>query len=460
MTVTENPSRTFGTSAKSARAIRIGCGAGFSGDRIDPAVALAERGALDYLVFECLAERTIALAIRERLRNPNAGYDPLLEERMHAVLPAAARNRVRIISNMGAANPAAAARRTAEIVRQLGLGPLKIAAVLGDDVLPLVFGQDDRQIRMPETLHGTEGGLISANAYLGCEPIVEALREGADIVLTGRVADPSLFLAPLVHEFAWAMDDWDRLGRGTVAGHLLECAGQITGGYFADPGFKDVPGMADLGFPIAEVDSDAGCVITKLEDCGGQVTIATCKEQLLYELHDPARYITPDVVADFSTVSFEQLAPHRVAVRGGGGARRPAYLKVCVGYQEGYAGEGQISYAGPGAAERGRLALAIVKERLQRWSDDILELRLDLIGVDSVFGGAAAVAPEVRVRVAARTRTLAAATAIGREVEALYTNGPAGGGGAAQGVKPVIAIESAFVRREAVVPRIQWESLQ
>jgi hypothetical protein len=450
-------------SGATPRILRIGSGAGFSGDRIEPAVALAEQGRLDYLAFECLAERTIALAIRERLTNPAAGYDPLLDERMRAVLPAALRNGVRIISNMGAANPIAAARRTASIVRELGLGPLRIAAVIGDDVLTAVTYGEGSVTGMSAPARREFGNLISANAYLGCESIVRALGEGAQVVLTGRVADPSLFLAPLVHEFGWALDDWSRLGRGTLIGHLLECAGQVTGGYFADPGFKDVEGLANLGFPIAEVREDGSAVITKLAGSGGQVTQATCTEQLLYELHDPRRYITPDVIADFSTVGFTQEAPDRVAVQGGGGLQRPGTLKVSVGYEEGFAGEGQISYAGPGAVERGRLALAVVRERLRKFADDIVDLRLDLIGVDSIGvggGGSSAAAPaEVRARVAARTRTFAAADRIGREVEALYTNGPAGGGGASRSVKPIVAIESALIDRNAVVPALHWEAV-
>jgi hypothetical protein len=445
-------------SLAAARTVRIGSGAGFSGDRIEPAVALAEQGGLHYLVFECLAERTIAIAVGDRLKNPEAGFDPLLEERMRAVLPAAARNKVRIISNMGAANPVGAARITARIVRELGLGPLSIAAVVGDDVLALVRTADESVIEMaqpPEIQVNRQ--LISANAYLGCEPIVQALREGADIVVTGRVADPSLFLAPLLHEFGWAPDDWDRLGRGTVVGHLLECAGQVTGGYFADPGVKDVAGLADLGFPIAEVASDGTAVITKIESSGGQVTVATCTEQLLNELHDPSRYITPDVIADFSSVSFEQAGHHRIAVRGGGGAPRPEKLKVSVGYHEGYIGEGQMSYVGPGAVQRGRLALAIVGERLHRLGADIVDLRLEMIGVDAVSRLRVEQAPELRVRVAARTRTLSAAVRVGREVEALYTNGPAGGGGSTHSVRPVIAIEAAFVNRKAVTTSLHWE---
>lgn len=443
------------------RTIRIGSGAGFSGDRIEPAVALAESGQLDYLGFECLAERTIALAVRARLNDADAGYDPHLEERLTAVLPAAIRSGVRIISNMGAANPLAAARATARIVRQLGLGPLRIAAVVGDDVLAAFRAGGGPLAEAAGAGPLDPGALISANAYLGCEPIVDALREGAHIVLTGRVADPSLFLAPLVHELGWALDDWVRLGRGTVIGHLLECAGQVTGGYFADPGAKDIPGLADLGFPIAEVSEDGSAILGKLPGSGGLVTVATCTEQLLYELHDPRRYLTPDVTADFSTVQFEQLGPDRVRITGGGGGPRPERLKVSLGREEGYAGEGQISYAGPGAAERGRLALSIVGERLRRLGDDLIELRTELIGVDSVCGGETppgAPLREVRARVAARTRTRAAAERVGREVEALYTNGPAGGGGATRSAKPVIAIASTFVARTSVMPRIHWET--
>jgi hypothetical protein len=445
--------------ALSGGRLRIGCGAGFSGDRIEPAVILAEQGDLDYLVFECLAERTIAMAVRTRLKQEDGGYDPLLVERLGAVLPAAVRNRVRIISNMGAANPIAAARRAAELARKLGLGPLKIAAVTGDDVLAQLREKDRPLMDAQGTVWQWSGDLISANAYLGAEPMVEALQQGADIILTGRAADPSLFLAPLVHEFGWAWNDWDRLGRGTVIGHLLECAGQVTGGYFADPGVKDIEGLANLGFPLAEVDADGRAILTKVRGTGGEITLATCKEQLLYELHDPMRYLTPDVVADFSTVQFDQVERDRVAVSGGGGTARPEKLKVTVGYREGFVGEGQISYAGPGAVERGRLALAIVKERLSRLGKEILDLRLELIGMDSIDGNAKGGPPprEVRVRVAARMRSHEGAVLVGREVEALYTNGPAGGGGASQCTKPVIAVLSTLIERSDVKADLHWE---
>jgi hypothetical protein len=446
------------------RTIRIGSGAGYSGDRIEPAVELAEHGGLDYLGFECLAERTIALAQGERLRDPAAGYDPLLAARMEAVLRPCAERRVRVITNMGAANPPAAARATAEIARRLGLSGLRIAAVTGDDVLDLVRGEPERYplLERPGTVADLGDSLRSANAYMGVAGIVDALRGGADVVITGRVGDPALFVAPLVHEFGWAMDDWDRLGKGTTVGHLLECAGQITGGYFADPGYKDVPGLARLGFPIAEVDEDGAATITKVAGSGGRVSLASCKEQLLYELLDPTRYLQPDVTADFSGVRFTELAPDRVAVAGGTGQARPATLKVSLGHLDGCIGEGQISYAGPGAVARGRLALEIVRERLALTGVRVTEARFELIGVDAVRLGAGsqtgyAEPGEVRVRVAGRTDSLAEAVRIGNEVETLYTNGPAGGGGSAKSARQVVAVVSTLVPQDAVRPAVHYE---
>ena len=436
------------------KTLRIGTGAGYSGDRIEPAVELARDGQLDYLVFECLAERTIALAQQARRQDPAAGYDPMLEARMRAVLALAVRNQVRIVSNMGAANPVAAAQKTAEIARALGLHGLKIAAVVGDDVLEVVRRGDYRLEESGATVASLGDRIVSANAYLGVEPIVEALRTGAQVVITGRAADPALFMAPLVHEFGWALDDWHRLGQATVAGHLLECAGQITGGYFADPGFKDVPGLARLGFPIGEVSDNGDVVIGKVPGSGGQVTAATCKEQLVYEIHDPRRYLQPDVVADFSQVTVEEIAPDRVRVSGGRGTPRTPTLKVSVAYTDGFIGDGQISYAGPGALERARLALEIVRERLVIIGLQSDELRFDLIGVDSLHGTAlsrGAGAPyEVRARVAGRCASLAEARRIGNEVETLYTNGPAGGGGATHSVREVLAVQSVLLPREWV----------
>ena len=435
------------------RKIRIGSGAGFADDRLEPAVELAERGDLDYLVFECLAERTIALAQRDRLRDPDAGYNEWLTERMAGVLPACVARGTRIITNMGAANPPAAAHAVAQLAKQLGLEGLSIAAVTGDDVLDLVGDSDlaftDRE-GTPASLGDT---VLSANAYLGCEPVVRALALGAQVVITGRIADPSLYLAPLVHEFGWATDDWDLIGKGICVGHLLECAGQVTGGYFADPGHKDVPGLSRLGFPIAEVAPDGTFEVTKVAGSGGRIDVRTCTEQLLYEVHDPAAYVSADAVADFSRVQLEQVGPDRVRVTSATGRERPVQLKVSVGYLDGFLGEGQISYAGPNAQARGRLALEVVRDRLDQARIPLADTRFELIGVNAVHRGPGGDHPEpreVRIRVAGRTPSLEAATRIGREVCSLWLNGPAGGAGAVRHTGQVVAIASVLLPRELV----------
>lgn len=426
------------------KVIRIGTGAGFSGDRIGPAIDLARSGNLDYLVFECLAERTIALAQLDRLNDPATGYDRRLEQRLRAVLPDCHRNGTRIITNMGAANPLAAARRAAEIVSELGLN-LRVAAVLGDDVLDRIGACILEETGRPANDLGDR--LVSANAYLGAEGIAEALAREADIVICGRVADPSLFVAPMIHAFGWSMEDHRLIGQATVVGHLMECGAQVTGGYFADPGVKDVPDLANAGFPIAEVSREGTTVITKLPETGGLVSRETCIEQLLYELHDPAQYLQPDVLADFSGVDFSEIGPNRVAVNGGTGAPATGLLKVSVGARDGWIGQGEISYAGPGAVARARLAGKITTERLGHFANDIEDMRVDIIGLKAVLPAdpSAPEPREVRLRVAARCTEIEAARAVADEVEGLYLNGPAGGGGVATMVREVIGIRSTYL---------------
>jgi hypothetical protein len=448
------------------KTLRIGSGAGYSGDRMEPAVELADKGELDFLVFECLAERTIALAQQARLADPEAGFDPLLGERMRRVLPFVARGReagqrrLRIISNMGAANPLSAAREVRRIAAELGVHGLKIAALTGDDVLAQLNAE--HLLDNGLTVAALGNRLISANAYLGAEGIVEALKADADVVITGRVADPSLFLAPQLFTFGWAQDDWMRLGRGTLIGHLLECAGQITGGYFADPGVKDVADLARLGFPLAEVDSEGKAVISKVAGSGGRIDTATCTEQMIYEVHDPNAYLTPDVTADFSGVSFSVVAPDEVRAQGADGRARPETLKVSVGYLDGWIGEGQISYGGPGALARAQLARDVVLERLKLTGVTCDEVRAELIGVDSLHGSTLGARSggepwEVRLRVAARCADKAEAVRVGNEVETLYTNGPYGGGGATKAVRQVVAVASLLLPRDAVNAQVHLE---
>jgi hypothetical protein len=431
--------------------IRIGCGAGFSGDRLEPAVILAQQGNLDYLVLECLAERTIALAQKRRRQDSALGYDPLLERRIESLLPHLLANKVRLITNMGAANPLAAAQKTVEIARRLNL-QVTVAVVTGDDVFSQLL-TDELALETGKPLTDS-GPLISANAYLGTDAILPALATGADIIITGRVADPSLFVAPLVHEFGWSIDDADRIGQGTVVGHLLECAGQLTGGYFADPGLKNIPNMAHLGHPFADILPDGTAVFGKVEGTGGLLSVATTKEQLLYEVMDPSQYITPDVIADFTQVHLEEIGLNRVKATGGRGQHRPDTLKVSVGYDAGYIGEGEISYAGSNALGRAKLAGAIIQERLQ---DRFVDLRIDYIGSTSVHRTSFGHYPEpyeIRLRVAGRATTARQAALVGGEVEALYTNGPAGGGGARKYVHEVVGIVSTLMARTKITPSV------
>ena len=431
--------------------LRLGGGAGVAGDRLDAPVDLAERGELDYLVLECLAERTIALAQLRRRRDPAMGYDGRLAERIESLLPVLARRRVRLVGNFGAANPLAAADAIVAIAKRLEL-PVKVAAVTGDDVLDLLdLDTPAMESGVPLSHYAP---IVSANAYLGAEAMLPALASGADIVVTGRVADPSLFVAPLMHEYGWAPDDVDRLARGTAVGHLLECAGQVCGGYFADPGRKDIPGMANLGFPYADVTPDGDATLSKVPGTGGRITLATATEQLLYEVTDPHGYLTPDVTADFSGVMLTEVGPDRIAVRGARGRSRPDQLKVSVGYLAGYVGEGEIGYAGTGALARSRFAGEIVRERL---ASRFPELRIDLIGSTSLHGRTLDTDSrpyEVRLRVAGRARSRGEAALIGDEVEALYTNGPAGGGGARKYVTEQIGIVSTLLDRARVASAV------
>jgi len=436
-------------------AFRIGTGAGFSADRLEPAVDLVEQGRLDAIVLECLGERTVAFAHRDRMSDPKRGYNALLDRRMRALLPACRKAGTVMITNMGAANPSAAAERTLAIARDLGLKGLKVACIEGDDVSALV-PKDEPFMDEPGTLADVRMPVVGMNAYLGIDAIVPALQAEADIVIGGRLADPSMFLAPLAHRFGWDAMDAARIGAGTLVGHLMECGMQVTGGYFADPGVKDVPNLAQCGYPIAEVQADGSAVITKLDNTGGCVTTATVKEQLLYEVHDPTRYLTPDVTADFSRVEVVAAGPDRVRVSNASGTTRPASLKVTVGFDGGFQGEAGVSYAGPAAQERGQMAAEIVRQRMARL-DGKVDLRVDLIGASSLFATAglrATDAQDVRLHVALRSPNREDAELLLWEVESLLCCGPAGGGGFRGAIVPCVITKSVLIPRERVKPTL------
>jgi hypothetical protein len=436
---------------------RIGTGAGFAADRLDPAVDLARRGALDVMVLECLGERTVAFAHRDRMADPRRGYNAHLERRMRALLPPCRDARTVIITNMGAANPRAAAERTLEIARALGLAGLKIACIEGDDVsgrMPATQPFMDE----PGTLADLGQSIVGMNAYLGADAILPALRAGADVIIGGRLADPSMYLASLIHRFGWDADDMTRAGAGSLVGHLMECGMQITGGYFADPGVKDVPDLANCGYPIAEVAADGNAVIGKLPNTGGCVTEATVKEQLLYEVHDPTAYLTPDVTADFSRVSVKADGKDRVRVGGASGRARPEKLKVTVGFDAGYMAEAGVSYAGPAASARGRLAGDITAARLKQAHGITDNLRIDLIGANSLFATAdlpQAENEDVRLHVALRTARREDAELMLWEVEALLCCGPAGGGGFRGIITPAVMTKSMLIDRALVTPTFE-----
>lgn len=428
---------------------RIGNCSGFSGDRVDAASPVVDTlialGGPSAIFFETLGERTVALAQLEKRRDPSRGYEPMLERLLEPILLRCAQHGIPIIGNFGAANPAGAARLIAKLALRLGLPDLKIGVVFGDDVRERLDPSTHAVYEADTGLNMGGGDIVSANAYLSAKPMVDALKAGAQVVVTGRTGDPSLALAPLIHHFGWGYEDWAKLAIGATAGHLLECGAQITGGYYFDPGFKDIPDPANIGFPIAEVYADGRLIITKAAHTGGLVNEQVVKEQLLYEIHDPAHYITPDVVLDFSQVWVQEIGANRVQVSGMIGKPAPATIKATVCFDGGWLGEGEISYAGPNCVARARAAAEVLLQRLKIRKLDV-QARMDLIGIASVHDGdggllwhnaehskthnAAYSEPQdIRVRLAVSARTQDDADQAAREALALYCCGPAGGGG-------------------------------
>lgn len=434
--------------------LAVGCGAGFSGDRLDgapPVVrTLVERGGPAALIFENLAERTLALQQLARRQDPALGYEPALVPQLRPILADCLRHGITIVGNFGAANPDGAADAIRGLARELGLPTPRVAVVQGDDL------SDARGRAIVRERLGAgfdEQRFVCANAYQGAHEIAAAIRAGAQVVVTGRVADPSLVLGPAIAHFGWGAAAWDQLAGGTMAGHLLECGAQVTGGYFADPGRKDVPGVENIGFPIAEIAADGSCIVTKANGTGGLVDCRTVKEQLLYEVHDPAAYITPDVVADITQARVEQVGADRVRLAGVKGHPRTPTLKVLAFFDGGWLGEAEISYAGPNAEARARLAMEMMRKRL----GGTLPLRCDLIGVTSIFGDDAGEllqqvprgqATDVRLRVAGRHEQAEPVDRLLREMTALWTGGPAGGGGARTAKRQRLSSRACLVPRE------------
>lgn len=432
---------------------RVGAGAGFAGDRIDPAVKLAASGEVDSIGLECLAERTLLPAIKARALDAQAGFDPRLRRRLKPLLPVARERGVRVISNLGQANPEAAAQAIVSLARELGLTGLRVAALVGDDVMGSVDA-----VAWARSVPG--GRLIGAHAYLGSAAIAQALEQGADVVVTGRVADSAIFAAPA----RLGLEPSEQALAGALtAGHLLECSGQLTGGNYEPVGgaLLAAQDYAGLGFPLAQIFSDGSAELKLACGAPGVLTPQTCTLQLLYEVHDPSHYATPDLILDFSGIEFEQRAVGCVRVHGARSRGRPAQLKVA-GFIElpGWIADCEIGFAGTGALARARRAADTLRLRLGDWRED--DLAIDIVGHDSILRVASARAQpelaEARVHVSARCADLDAAQIVEDEIYALTLSGPAGGCSVRSERRNRIEVLDGFIAHEKVAPELIWST--
>ena len=429
--------------------ISIGCGSAWSDDRLDWAQELADSGLVSYMGFDCLAERTMALAQIRRRDDESCGQDqriPELMERFASYLSSGGN----IVGNFGAANPSAALDDVLRGLRTTGVSGVRIGAIYGDDVLDHVRNQNLELPEMGVSVLDLGEKLVSANAYIGAEPIVELLEQGTQFILGGRIADPSLFVGPIAYELGWAVDDWEKMAAATLVAHLLECGTHGTGGNYVDPPYRVLDDIAHLGFPIAHV-SDDESLITKLPGTGGAIDTGVVKTQLAYEIHDPCAYLTPDSTSNFSNVWVEEVGPNQVRIGGATGQPRPDDLKVLVGVDEGWKVVTEISYGGSGCVSRAQLAAEVVAKRLEPYNSGISEIRYDLHGVSALFNHQLSrdEPAEVRLRIAALCQDREVANAVSFESQYLWM-GPAGGGGVVTQIVPAVGVTPAFLPRDDV----------
>ncbi len=414
------------------KTVRIGAAQGFYGDSILPAIQTARSGNVQYLCFDCLAELTMAILQKERQKDPTKGYTRDITVSMQALLPFVREKGIKILTNAGGINPVGAQQEVMRIARELGLKGLKVAVVTGDDILDRLTELRKKGFSLQHMEDGKDiesvlDKILFANAYLGVGPIVDALQQGADIVITGRTTDSAQFLAPLVYEFGWSADDWDHLAQGILMGHLLECSGQVTGGNFSG-NWQEVKDLERIGFPVAEVREDGEVVITKPEGTGGLVSVDTVKEQLLYEIHDPAAYVTPDVILDLSGVRLENIDPNRVLVVGARGAQPPDTLKVVMGYPDGWLGQAMAGFSWPDALAKAQAADRIIRKQMELMGLRYEEVQTDYLGYNSLHGPLSKPPVEelneVYLRVAVRTSKKEDAAKLGRLFPPLALSGP------------------------------------
>ncbi|HEY3579606.1 MAG TPA: acyclic terpene utilization AtuA family protein [Pyrinomonadaceae bacterium] len=447
--------------------IRIAAGQGFWGDLPDAPVRQVEGGPIDYLMLDYLAEVTMSIMQKQKARDPNAGYARDFIPLMRRILPACVERNIKVTANAGGVNVRGCADALVETARALGLaGKVRIGIVTGDDIMSridelLARGIELRNMDTGEPLSTVRDAIQSANVYLGAAPLVEALRQGAQVVITGRATDTGLTLAPLIHEFGWASDDWNRLAAGTIAGHIIECGAQCSGGN-CQYEWRSIPDLANVGFPIAEGSPDGTFVITKHEGTGGRVNIPSVKEQLVYEMGDPHEYITPDVVADFTTIHLQDDGRDRVRVYGIEGRPATEFLKVSVSYSAGYKAVGTLVYAWPDAYEKAQAADKVLRARLDRLGLRFDHMLTEFVGANATHGPLAgeprADAPEVQLRVGVRGQDRAAIERFTKEIAPLILTGPPAVTGFAGGrpkVEEIVAYWPALIPKTEIEPKVE-----
>lgn len=447
--------------------IRIASGQGFWGDQLDAPVRQVEDGPIDYLMLDYLAEVTMSIMQKQRARDPFAGYARDFIPLMKQILPRCVERNIRVTANAGGVNVEGCAEAVREVARELGLkGKLRIGIVTGDDIMGridelLARGHELRNMDTGEPLSTVRERIQSANAYLGAWPMVEALNGGAQIVITGRATDTGLTLAPLIHEFGWAGDDWNRLSAGTIAGHIIECGAQSSGGN-CQYDWRNIPDLANVGFPIVEASPDGTFIVTKHEGSGGRVNVPGVKEQLLYEMGDPHEYITPDCVADFTTIRLEDAGPERVRVYGIEGKAATPFLKVSISYSAGYKAVGTLVYSWPDAFEKASAADKILRARLDRLGLRFDQVLTEYVGANATHGALAGQPspdlPEVQLRVGVRGPDKQAVERFTKEIAPLILTGPPGVTGFAGGrpkVEEIVAYWPALIPKTEITPRVE-----
>jgi hypothetical protein len=447
--------------------IRIASGQGFWGDMLDAPVQQVKGGQIDYLMLDYLAEVTMSIMQKQRARDPRAGYARDFVPLMREILPACVERDIRVTANAGGVNPSGCAEAVRDVARELGLGGrVRIGTVTGDDIMGrldefLARGIELRNMDTDEPLSKVRDAIQSANVYLGAWPMVEALQGGAQVVITGRATDTGLTLAPIIHEFGWREDDWDRLSAGTIAGHIIECGAQASGGN-CQYDWQSIPDLANVGFPIVEAAPDGTFVVTKHEGTGGIVSIPSIKEQLVYEMGDPHEYITPDCVADFTSIRLEEAGRNRVRVHSIKGRPATEFLKVSISYSAGYKAVGTLVYSWPDAYAKARAADGILRARLERLGLRFDQILTEFVGANATHGRLAGEPagdlPEVQLRVGVRGTDRASVERFTKEIAPLILTGPPGVTGFAGGrpkVEEIVAYWPALIPKTEIEARVE-----